>query len=284
MLYEIILREREKKAFTNPSIGDINKGDYVIVNKKDEKVEAFGRVADIVDFIEDSYIQGEIVRKASEEDIARWEENKDLEKRAFDFCKSKIIKSELQMKLIDVECQFDKHKLKFFFIADGRIDFRSLVRDLAGEFKTRIEMRQIGVRDFAKRIGGLGLCGREFCCSRFLREFQPVTIRYAKKQDLNINPQKITGVCGRLMCCLTFEHDFYEKELKKYPRIGAKVETEKDKGVVKDINIFTEEVTVQYDDETEEQIHHSNIRKPEKRRWKLFPGRGFLKRKKKDEK
>jgi cell fate regulator YaaT (PSP1 superfamily) len=282
MLYEVILREREKNIFNNPKLIDVKKGDYVIV-KMDEEIDAIGRIGEIVNFVKDSYVQGKIERKATEEDLETWEKNKELEKKAFEFCKDKIERSSLNMKLIDVECQFDRHKLKFFFIADGRIDFRNLVRDLAATFRTRIEMRQIGVRDYAKRIGGLGLCGRPFCCRSFLKEFQPVTIRVARNQDININPQKISGVCGRLMCCLTYEKEFYSTELKKYPKIGTKVETAKGKGVITKIDIFKEEVTVQYEDEAEEQIHRSKIKLPEKRKWKIFPRRSFLKRQKKDE-
>lgn len=277
MLYEVILREREKDIFTNLKLIDIKKGDYVIVKGKDE-IETFGKVFDIVDYIKDSYIHGNIERKATDEDILNWKENKELEKKAFEFCKDRVLRGNLTMKLIDVECQFDRRKLKFFFIADGRIDFRNLVRDLAATFKTRIEMKQIGVRDYAKRIGGLGLCGRPFCCRTFLKEFQPVTIRVARNQDININPQKISGVCGRLMCCLTYEQKFYADELKKYPKIGAKLETDKGKGIITKINIFAEEVTVQYEDETEETIQRTKIKLAEKRMWKIFPRRGFLKK------
>ncbi len=282
MLYEVILREREKNIFTNQKLIDIKKGDSVVV-KTENDVEAFGKVVNIVDFIKDSYIQGKIERKATEEDILELEKNKELEKKAYEFCKDKILSGNLQMKLIDVECQFDRHKLKFFFIADGRIDFRNLVRDLAATFKTRIEMRQIGVRDYAKRLGGLGLCGRSFCCRTFLKEFQPVTIRVARNQDININPQKISGVCGRLMCCLTYEEEFYSNELKKYPKIGTKLDTDKGKCIITKINIFAEEITVQYEDKSEEVIHRSKIKFPEKRMWKIFPRRSFLKRQKKSE-
>jgi len=282
MLYEVMLREREKNIFTNPKLIDVQKADYVVVKCQDD-IEAFGKVVGIVDYIKDSYIQGEIARKASSEDITEWKENQEVEKKAFDFCKKKISDSNLLMKLIDVECQFDKHKLKFFYIADGRIDFRNLVRDLAGSFKTRIEMRQIGVRDYAKRIGGLGLCGRPFCCRTFLKEFQPVTIRVARNQDININPQKISGVCGRLMCCLTYEETFYENELKKYPKIGTKLETEKGKGIISKIDIFREEVTVKYEDDSEEIIKIENVKFPEKRMWNIFPRRSFLKKVKKNE-
>ncbi|TET24955.1 MAG: stage 0 sporulation protein [Candidatus Cloacimonadota bacterium] len=281
MLYEVSVRDKQKIVFTNPDLLNIKKKDYVIT-KIDEEIETIGRVVDIVDYIEDTYIQGRIVRIATEQDLEEWGKNKELEKKALEFCKEKIVQDSLKMKLIDVECQFDRHKLKFFFIADGRIDFRNLVRDLAATFKTRIEMRQIGVRDYAKRIGGLGLCGRPFCCRTFLKEFQPVTIRVARNQDININPQKISGVCGRLMCCLTYEEAFYATELKKYPKIGTKVETEKGKGAIIKINIFTEEVTVRFEDDTEEAFHRSKLTFPE-RKWKLFPRRGFLKRPKKDE-
>ena len=152
----------------------------------------------------------EVVRAATEDDLKKMRENLEKEKVAFDFCEKKILERKLEMKLVDVEIAFDGGKILFFFTADGRVDFRELVKDLAGHFHTRIELRQIGVRDEAKMMGGLGICGQPFCCQRFLSDFQPVSIKMAKEQGLSLNPTKISGTCGRLMCCLKYEQDAYE--------------------------------------------------------------------------
>ena len=179
------------------------------------------------------------MRIATESDIKVVEKNKIKEKDAFKICEEKIIKHGLNMKLVDVECTFDNNKLLFYFTSESRVDFRELVKDLASIFRTRIELRQIGVRDEAKMLGGLGICGRPLCCKTFLGEFQPVSIKMAKEQNLSLNPTKISGVCGRLMCCLKYEQEAYEELLKITPKVGAYVECPDGKGYVDDSNLLT---------------------------------------------
>lgn len=181
---------------------------------------------------------------ATDEDRAIETKNKEKEKEAFKICQEKIKKHNLEMKLIDAEYTFDNNKVLFYFTADGRIDFRELVKDLASVYRTRIELRQIGVRDEAKMLGGLGICGRPFCCSSFLGEFQPVSIKMAKEQSLSLNPTKISGTCGRLMCCLKYEQDFYEEQMKVTPKIGAYVKTPDFKGYVEEVNLLTGKLRV----------------------------------------
>jgi cell fate regulator YaaT (PSP1 superfamily) len=185
-----------------------------------------------------------ILRIASDEDIDHMHENEDFEKKAFDICFRKIEEHQLEMKLVQVEKTFDNSKLVFYFTANGRVDFRSLVKDLASVFHTRIELRQIGVRDEARMIGGLGPCGLPICCGTFLGDFQPVSIKMAKEQNLSLNPTKISGVCGRLMCCLKYEDDNYVQTRKRMPKIGKDVETPDGFGTVLDLNILKETVTV----------------------------------------
>ena len=175
-------------------------------------------------------------------------ENKKQEKEAFKTCEKKIKEHGLDMKLMDVEFKFDKSKILFFFTADGRIDFRELVRDLASVYKTRIEMRQIGVRDEVKRIGGNGVCGRELCCCTFLSDFETVSIKMAKEQNVSLNPSKISGNCGRLMCCLQYEQNVYEEKLKKLPKIGAIVKTQDGQGEVCGLETLKEIVKVKFKD------------------------------------
>lgn len=188
-----------------------------------------------------------VMRIASEEDSKHADENRRKEKEAFQTCLQKIKDHNLEMKLIDVEYTFDNNKILFYFTADGRVDFRELVKDLAAVFKTRIELRQIGVRDESKMMGGIGVCGRVLCCSSYLGEFQPVSIKMAKEQGLSLNPTKISGTCGRLMCCLKYEQDAYEEIIKRVPRMGAIVETPEGQGVVMDISLLKEVVRVRLD-------------------------------------
>jgi cell fate regulator YaaT (PSP1 superfamily) len=180
-----------------------------------------------------------VIRIATEEDLKIVENNAIKEKEAFDICLQKIEKHKLDMKLVDVEYTFDNNKILFYFTAEGRVDFRELVKDLAAVFRTRIELRQIGVRDESKMLGGLGVCGRPFCCATFLGEFQPVSIKMAKEQNLSLNPTKISGTCGRLMCCLKYEQNVYEELLSITPKIGAIVDTPEGKGIVVDLNLLT---------------------------------------------
>ncbi|MBC2872409.1 stage 0 sporulation family protein [Acetanaerobacterium sp. MSJ-12] len=180
-----------------------------------------------------------VVRAATQEDLDKLERNRKKEKEAYAVCLKKIEKFHLDMKLIDVEYTFDGSKILFYFTADGRVDFRELVKDLASVFRTRIELRQIGVRDESKMLGGLGVCGRPFCCSTFLGEFQPVSIKMAKEQGLSLNPTKISGTCGRLMCCLKYEQKGYEEFGRLTPRPGSLVKTAEGPGVVTEANVIT---------------------------------------------
>lgn len=180
-----------------------------------------------------------VMRIATPEDMKRVSDNAAKEKHAFKVCEEKIARHKLNMKLVDVEFTFDNNKILFYFTADGRVDFRELVKDLASVFRTRIELRQIGVRDEAKMLGGIGICGRPFCCSTFLGEFQPVSIKMAKEQGLSLNPTKISGTCGRLMCCLKYEQAAYEDLLRTTPRVGSVVRTKEGRGTVIEVNLLT---------------------------------------------
>ena len=179
-----------------------------------------------------------LIRIATPEDLEHLAENRKKEKKAFAICEQKIADNKLEMKLVNVEYTFDNSKILFYFTADGRVDFRNLVKDLASVFRTRIELRQIGVRDEAKMLGGVGSCGKPFCCSTFLGEFQPVSIKMAKEQGLSLSPVKISGTCGRLMCCLKYEQEAYTELLKKTPKVGAIVSTPDGKGLVVENNLI----------------------------------------------
>ncbi|MBE7038133.1 MAG: stage 0 sporulation protein [Ruminococcaceae bacterium] len=192
-----------------------------------------------------------VLRKATEDDFKTMADNKEKEKNAFNECVKKIDEHKLEMKLVDVEYTFDHNKILFYFTADGRIDFRELVRDLAAMFKTRIELRQIGVRDEAKMLGGIGVCGRPLCCSVYLGEFEPVSIKMAKEQSLSLNPTKISGTCGRLMCCLKNEQEAYEDLLKRTPAVGSVVSTPDGKGNVTNTNLLKSIITVSIEKDDE---------------------------------
>lgn len=199
-----------------------------------------------------------VIRLATDEDIKHHEENLQKEKEAFDICLQKIQEHKLDMKLIDVEYTFDNNKILFYFTADGRVDFRELVKDLASVFRTRIELRQIGVRDEAKMMGGLGVCGRGLCCSCHLTEFHPVSIKMAKEQSLSLNPAKISGTCGRLMCCLKYEQEAYEDLLKRIPKVGALVQTPVGPGSVMYVSLLEEKVKVKLDNDNEPDLIEYN--------------------------
>ncbi|MCL2487107.1 MAG: stage 0 sporulation family protein [Oscillospiraceae bacterium] len=188
-----------------------------------------------------------VVRMVTPEDLLRVEENDSKREKALKLCQERIEAHGLDMKLVDAEYTFDGNKLLFYFTSDGRVDFRELVKDLAGLFRTRIELRQIGVRDEAKMLGGHGICGQPFCCSRFLNEFQPVSIKMAKEQGLSLNPSKISGSCGRLMCCLKYEQDTYEDLMRQTPRPGALVNTPEGRGMVTEANVLTGKLKVRLD-------------------------------------
>ena len=240
---------RFKKAgkvyYFDPDEIDIQVNDNVIVETV-RGIEFGHAVLGIRDVPESEIVAPlkKVLRVATEEDNRIYEDNKKKEKEAFEICIQKIKQHNLIMKLIDVEYTFDNNKIIFYFTADGRVDFRELVKDLASVFKTRIELRQIGVRDEAKMIGGMGPCGKSLCCATHLGDFAPVSIKMAKEQNLSLNPTKISGICGRLMCCLKYEQDAYESARKYMPKVGALVDTPDGKGEVVESNILREIVKV----------------------------------------
>jgi cell fate regulator YaaT (PSP1 superfamily) len=200
-----------------------------------------------------------VIRVANEQDMEKFAKNAELEKEVYGFCYMRIKERSLPMCLVSVECLFEEHKIMVYFTADGRVDFRELVKDLVQKFRTRIEMRQIGVRHQAKMVGGLGTCGRHLCCTSFLNGFAPVSIKMAKEQNLSLNPSKISGMCGRLMCCLAYEFDHYEKAKKDLPKVGKKVNTTYGMAKVIRQNIFRERLTVLLESGEEKEISYEEI-------------------------
>lgn len=237
-----------KMYYFNPGDARPKKGDHAIVETA-RGVECGEVTMECREVSDDNIVQPlkKVIRIATKEDLARVEDNHRREKSAFEICCKKIAAHKLEMKLVDVEYTFDNSKILFYFTADGRVDFRELVKDLAGVFRTRIELRQIGVRDESKMLGGIGICGRPFCCSTFLGGFQPVSIKMAKEQGLSLNPVKISGACGRLMCCLKYEQEAYQDLLRSTPKVNAVVITPDGKGTVIDQNILTGMLTIQLD-------------------------------------
>lgn len=238
-----------KIYFFDPNGKKLEKGNFVIVETSMGK--EYGEVVISNRNIPDEKIEKplkKIIRVANNKDKKQHEENKKKEKEALKICEEKIKEHKLDMTLTDVEYKFDRSKLLFFFTADGRIDFRDLVKDLAAIFKTRIELRQIGVRDEVRRLGGNGICGRELCCCSFLGNFDTVSIKMAKEQNISLNPSKISGNCGRLMCCLKYEQEVYEEKLKKLPKMGAIVKTQDGEGEVCGVETLKEVLKVKFKD------------------------------------
>ena len=225
------------------------KQDAVVIVETSRGIEC-GRVAIANKEVPDEEIVHplkKVIRVATKDDMRKLEENARKEKEALKICEQKVAEHGLEMKLVDVEYTFDNSKILFYFTADGRVDFRALVKDLASVFRTRIELRQIGVRDESKMLGGLGVCGRPFCCSSFLGEFHPVSIKMAKEQGLSLSPTKISGTCGRLMCCLKYEQEAYSDLLKHTPKVGAIVKTPLGRGLVVESNLLTRTLKVKMD-------------------------------------
>ena len=251
-MYEVIqvrLRDAGKINYYSPGGVKFKIGDYVIV-EADRGLD-YGQVLSDTAAILDSDVEEplrRVVRKANPWDTHQIEKNKKKIKEVMGVCSRKIREHRLSMKLIDAEFTFDRSKVIFYFTADGRIDFRELLKDLANVFKTRIELKQIGVRDEAKILGGLGPCGRALCCATYLKDFEPVTIKMAKEQNLSLNPTKISGLCGRLMCCLGYEHKMYKELMKGLPREGEVIKTEKGHGKVIGVNALKRSVTVELED------------------------------------
>ena len=239
-----------KVYFFDPGYIRLENRDKVIVETAEG--EDIGEVAISKRLVPDEKITKplkKVIRPVTPKDLKKDEENKAKEKEAFKLCEKKIKEHDLDMNLVEVEFRFDNSKAIFYFTADGRVDFRELVKDLAATYKTRIELRQIGVRDEVKQIGGNGVCGRELCCCTFLNDFDIVSIKMAKEQSASLNPSKISGNCGRLMCCLRYEQNVYEEKNKKLPKVGAIVETEDGKGTVSSVSALKEELKIQFDDE-----------------------------------
>lgn len=233
-------KEGGRAYYFDPDGNTVNIGDSVIVGTQNGN--EFGTVSEANHSVDDGAIVKplrKMLRKATERDFKRLEENKKKQTETFKLCEELIISHKLDMKLVEVEYSFDANKIVFFFTSDGRVDFRELVKDLAARLHTRIELRQIGVRDEARMLGGLGICGQPYCCKRFLNDFQPVSIKMAKEQGLSLNPTKISGSCGRLMCCLKYEQDAYEYLNSLTPAVGSTVKTADGLATVTDVNLIT---------------------------------------------
>ncbi len=248
-------KNRGKSYYFSPNGKSVKTGQQVIVEtSKGLEIADCSRGNHEVE--DDAVIQPlrPVVRLATRDDLRVAEINKQREKEAFEICRQKIAEHGLDMKLVDVECNFEGNKTMFFFTSDGRVDFRELVKDLAGIFRNRIELRQIGVRDEAKMLGGIGICGRPFCCNQFIDEFQPVSTKIAKMQSMSLNPGKISGSCGRLMCCLRYEQEAYEELTKNVPKQGAFVETPSGYGVVTQVNLLRQMVKVKLDGDGDDTV------------------------------
>ncbi|MDD5496455.1 MAG: stage 0 sporulation family protein [Candidatus Omnitrophica bacterium] len=259
-MYEVVqvrLREAGKISYYSTSGMKFKTSDYVIV-EADRGLD-YGQVLSEAEVILDSDIEEplkKVIRKANPWDMHQIEKNKKKIRDVMTTCSRKILDRRLPMKLVDAEFSFDRSKVIFYFTADGRVDFRELVKDLANEFKTRIELKQIGVRDEAKMLGGFGPCGRVLCCATYLKDFEPVTIKMAKEQNLPLNPTKISGLCGRLMCCLGYEYKTYKELMKGMPDEGQVVKTEKGPGKVISVNAIKRSATVELEDGTQIEVSY----------------------------
>ena len=242
-------KEGGKAYFFDPAGHTVSVGDKIIVEMQNGR--EMGTISEANHSVEDDCIVPplrKMVRIANEKDFKKVEENKQKEEAALKVCEEMVLNHKLEMKLVDVEYSFDGSRIVFFFTADGRVDFRELVKDLAAHFHTRIELRQIGVRDEAKMLGGIGICGQPYCCKRFLNDFQTVSIKMAKEQGLSLNPTKVSGSCGRLMCCLKYEQDSYEYLNSLTPSVGATVKTREGIATVVDANLITGNLLIKYAD------------------------------------
>ena len=261
-LYLVEFKGSRKQYFLNPENFSVKLGDYVIVQA--ERGEDLGKLVKKIEIDDPSGLIEKplnLLRLATPEDLQRMKENQERGGKALEECQRLIEERNLEMKLVDTEYQFDGSKLTFFFTAEKRIDFRELVKELASIYRTRIELRQIGVRDEAKRLGGYGGCGLKLCCTTFIQEFSPITTQIAKEQNLSLNPAKLSGNCGRLLCCLLYEKDFYEKSMGLYPKVGSKFQTDKGEGVVEKINLFKEYIVVKHEDGEEQKIGLAELKK-----------------------
>jgi len=259
---EVVFKGERKQIYANPQQFPFKVGDYVIVEAdKGEDLGEVNQVGALLSMKTKDQSLKSILRKPDKEDLLKLQENREKEKKAFKVCKEKIEKHGLIMKLVDVEYQFDGNKITFYFTAERRVDFRDLVKDLAAQYKVRIELRQIGVRDEARRFGGYGICGRKLCCTSFLKEFEPITTQCAREQNLPLNPQKLSGVCGRLLCCLNYERDFYLEASLKFPPLESEIKTQKGTAIVDKIDVFKDEVVLKYENEEYEKLPLEEIKR-----------------------
>ena len=259
-LAKVCLGPGRKCCLVDLGAHELKLQDRVVVQR--EEGLGLGRVTTIFRNLEPGMAPGKVkalVRRATPEDLDQAERNRLLEERAYRFCLERVETRQLPIYLVRVECLFDTSKIVFFFTAPGRVDFRDLVKDLVQEFRTRIELRQIGVRHRAKMVGGLGICGRGLCCSSFLLEFEPVSVRMAKEQQLSLNPSKISGICGRLMCCLTYEYSTYQEIRKHLPRLGKRVTLPEGEGKIIRYNLIRQVATVEMEDGGELEIPLAQI-------------------------
>ena len=265
-IYLVEFKGYRKGFYLNPNQVRIREGDYVVV--QGERGEDLGRATkrlereDVSAFIEKPL---SIRRKATTQDLEKLTINGEKEVEALKTCRRLVLDRNMEMKVVDVEFQFDCNKITFFFTADKRVDFRELVKELAAIYKTRIELRQIGVRDEAKRMGGYGCCGLKLCCSTYLRDFEPISIQLARDQNLALTPSKISGNCGRLLCCLLYEKNLYQENLAKFPKLGSKFATSKGEGTVEKVNFFNEYIIIKHEDGEEERLTLRQLRRMEKK-------------------
>lgn len=274
-IVEVLFKGEVRELFVNPGPVILKPGHHVVVQA--DKGEDMGRVILKGEWVSKKAERPplrQVIRKATPVDMEKRAANAEKEIEAFKVCRERIEERELKMKLVDVECRFDGNRITFYFTAEKRVDFRELVKDLASVYRTRIELRQIGVRDEAKRISGFGSCGRKFCCTTFLREFEPVTLKMAKEQHLSLSPSKISGACGRLMCCLMYEVDAYRKALHSYPRVGSKLKIGDRDLQVSRVDIFREGVFVTDPEGGEEFIPLDGLPKWKRRNWDDGNGNG----------
>ncbi|MBM4273468.1 MAG: stage 0 sporulation family protein [Deltaproteobacteria bacterium] len=254
-LVKICLGMGNKCRLADPGELELHLQDVVVVENEDGL--RLGKVVGILPDFDPQLAPGRVktvLRRATPEDLAQEEKNLLLEQRAAKFCQKRIEAHQLPIYLVEVDCLFDASKIIFYFTAPGRVDFRELVKDLVQEFRTRIELRQIGVRHRAKMVGGLGICGRGLCCASFIRDFEPVSVRMAKEQQLSLNPNKISGICGRLMCCLTYEYAAYQEIRRHLPRIGKRLKTPEGEGKIVRYNLIRETVTLELEDKRELEV------------------------------
>ncbi len=261
-IVEVAFKAGRIGIYANKSGLEINSEDYIVVEA--DKGHDLGKALMQGQLFYEEALDEElkeIVRVATEEDLDKLEENRRIEDEALRDCKNRIEDRQLNMNLVDVEYQWDHSKLTFYFTSEQRVDFRDLVKDLAAQYRTRIELRQIGVRDAARHVGGYGSCGCQLCCTTFIKKFENITTQYVKDQLIPMNPSRLTGICGRLKCCLSFERDFYMDELNKFPQVNEEVDTPNGKGIVEKIDIFNSIIYIRFQNHDIEKFTYDELQK-----------------------